>query len=274
MSILISIGLLIGLALGLTGGGGAILAVPLLVFVADMPIHLAVPVSLAIITAAACAGLIDAYKHNLIYVKPIILFGFGALLATPVGLYLGQLLAEPIRLFAFSLLMLLVAVHLLLHLFKQSDQYLLDEHQAVRQSPPVCRFAKSSFGFQLISVCAVFLFITGLATGILSGFFGVGGGFVIVPALLMIAQMDIKHAIGNSFAIICLIGISASISSLSILLDSWQLWWSILLASVVGMLLGRKLSHYFSTRTLKILFVIAILVTATVTLFKSIYSFG
>ena len=206
--------------------------------------------------------------------KLIILFGLGALLATPVGLVFGQLFSEPIRLLAFSVLMLLVAAHLLLHLLKQTDQYLLDENQAVSQSPPVCRFAKRPFGFQLISVCSVFLFITGLATGLLSGFFGVGGGFVIVPALLMIAQMDIKHAIGNSFAIICLIGISASMSSLPILLDSWQLWWSLLFASVVGMLVGRKLSHYFSKCTLKIVFVIAIILTAFATLGKSIYAFG
>ncbi len=186
---LIGFGALVGLSLGLTGSGGSILAIPLLVYGAGLPMQQALAVSLLMVASIAAFGALRQTITKQIDWRAAILFSLGGIIISPLVVALTHDVDETLRLILFAILMLIVAWRML-----QTSKNLMPENNLKHeQSQP--NFIKVAVG--------------GGVAGTLAGFFGVGGGFIIVPLLTLIFAMPYVQAVGTSLASIALISSSA-----------------------------------------------------------------
>ena len=189
----------VGLSLGLTGGGGSIFAVPLLIYVLQVDVRESVGISLITVGASSCLGAIMHIIKGNIEWKPTLLLALTGMLGAPAGTILGKQTAEHIKLSLFALIMLIVGVKMFLPRKKTSRE------------GSYC-FRNREGAIQWSSKCAGALALLGVVVGILSGFFGVGGGFLIVPALVLVGGMKPARAVASSLLIIMLICSSALMS--------------------------------------------------------------
>lgn len=250
-------GLVVGFSLGLTGGGGSIFAVPLLVYGLAMPAHEAVGVSLVAVGATALAGAIIRLRRHEVELKTAFLFGIAGMIGAPLGTGLGAKLPAELLLSGFALLMLLVAVRMWRQAVRSPA-----ETKVVRAgddavdpaSGPACQVNPAG-GLTLTSRCARMLALSGILTGLLSGLFGVGGGFLIVPALVLAASLPMHRAVATSLLVIAIISAAGSASYLlagrPLALEVTALF---VLGGLFGMGLGAKLSHRLAGPQLQKLF--------------------
>jgi uncharacterized membrane protein YfcA len=255
-------GLIIGFSLGLTGGGGSIFAVPLLVYGMAMPAHEAVGVSLVAVGATALGGAIVRLRRREVEFKAALLFGIAGVVGAPLGSHLGAKLPAELLLGGFALLMLLVAARMWLQAIHRPA-----EAQVVRAGDdalesvagPACRINPSG-GLALTSRCTLVLMLSGVLTGLLSGLFGVGGGFLIVPALVLVVSLPMQRAVATSLLIIAIISASGSASYL---LAGRPLALTVTLLFVLGglggMALGARLSRRLAGPRLQKLFATAMI---------------
>ncbi|PQO43431.1 sulfite exporter TauE/SafE family protein [Blastopirellula marina] len=202
-------GAIVGLSLGLTGGGGAIFAVPLLVYGLGVSMYEAVGISLAAVGATSLIGFLSRWRHGEVEIRTGLLFAVAGMIGAPIGTLLAGQISEAALLTMFAALMLVVAVRLWQ---KTSKPQITCETK--REAPqPTCRRDESG-ALILTSRCAVMLSIVGVVTGMLAGMFGVGGGFVIVPALIFFTNMPIHKAVGASLMVIAIISVSGVTSHL------------------------------------------------------------
>lgn len=198
----VAFGATVGFALGLTGGGGSLLAVPLLVYGLAIAPRDAFGISLAAVGAMALSGVIPKLRAGQVEVGTGILFAIAGMLGAPLGTWVAGLIPESLLLTLFAVLMVVVAVRMWTKT-KPPLPTKCDEAQV----GPTCQRTETG-QLRLTSKCAVLLLAVGLLTGFLSGLFGVGGGFVIVPALVLFSGMPIRRAIATSLLVIVLVSIS------------------------------------------------------------------
>ena len=215
----------IGLSLGLLGSGGSILTVPVLLYLFDQPERLAIASSLAIVGLIALSGTIPYIKNQQVNWRCVILFGIPGMLGTYGGAYLSQYVSPALQLITFAFVMLLAAYFMLTN--KQKDSHSPDSKRA---------------NFTII--------FDGLIVGVLTGFVGVGGGFLIVPALVLLAKLPMRHAIGTSLVIIFLKSATGFYKYLDILvLEKVTLDWHVIslvtalgvIGSISGNFIGTKI---------------------------------
>jgi len=194
-------GAAVGFSLGLTGGGGAIFAVPLLVYGLGVPARDAVGVSLVTVGVTALFGFVQRAGRRLVEFPTGLLFALAGMIGAPVGAMLADRIPDALLLSAFAGLMLLIAVRMWRNAAdaKYRLPIVVDD-----DAGPTCR-RDSEGKLRLTSRCALLLAALGLGAGALSGLFGVGGGFIIVPALVFFSGMGIQRAIGTSLLVISLI---------------------------------------------------------------------
>lgn len=197
------------LSLGLTGGGGALFSVPLLVYGLGCDPQEAVGISLAAVGATAVIGLAGRLRAGQVEIRPGLLFAFGGMLGAPAGSWLARRLPETLLLLLFALLMLVIAIRIW-RLAQPVDPLAPGAPEA---EGPACR-RDSKGELRLTSRCALLLSAVGVMTGVLSGLFGVGGGFIIVPALIVYSGMPIQRAVSTSLMIMTLVSITAVASRL------------------------------------------------------------
>ncbi len=253
-------GLIVGFSLGLTGGGGSIFAVPLLVYGLAMPVHEAVGVSLVAVGATALGGAIVRLRRREVELKAALLFGMAGIVGAPLGSGLGAKLPAELLLGGFALLMLLVAGRM----WRQAVRYPA-EAKVVRAgddaldpaSGPACRVNPAG-GLTLTSRCALVLALSGVITGLLSGLFGVGGGFLIVPALVLVASLPMQRAVATSLLVIAIVSAAGSASYLlagrPLALEVAALF---VLGGLGGMVLGARWSRRLAGPQLQKLFATA-----------------
>lgn len=237
----IACGVAIGLSLGLTGGGGSNFAVPLLIYVVGLPAAQAMPVSLAAVALVAALGAVHAVHKSLIAWMPTLVFAAGGMLGAPLGLRLAHGVDENMLLVGFAVLALLVGSSMVWRAFSRPE-----DAAVVRALPeggddtggPVCRVATDG-RLRFTAPCSLVLAMTGLAAGLLAGLFGVGGGFIIVPALMLITGMGIHGAVSTSLVVIALSGFTGSLYAVL----EGRIVWPVLLpfafGGAIGMLAGR-----------------------------------
>ncbi|QIV96828.1 sulfite exporter TauE/SafE family protein [Allofrancisella inopinata] len=244
---LIIFGLICGIALGLTGGGGSILAVPLLAYGVGLDFHSAVTISLLVVGFTAVFGLVINLKnHDLNYLAAFIMIVTGVMFA-PVGSYLSQVLTDQTLMLSFSILMVVIGIWSLVKSKIISDTY------------SICK----SIGIK----CIMALLLSGAIVGILTGFFGVGGGFLIVPALMFITGMPIKRAINTSLLVIFVVSISGFISHYDLDSMNWYVAILFIAGSVTGMLLATKFKKKLNDKILQKIFAIMLIVLGLVIYF-------
>jgi hypothetical protein len=266
-------GVIVGFSLGLTGGGGSIFAVPLLVYGLAVPVHQAVVISLAAVGSTALLGALMQLHSGTAEFRTGIIFGLAGIMGTPLGTWLGGKLPATFLLGGCALLMLLIAFRL----WRRASQNPA-EARVVRAgidpldaAGPACRRDPDS-QLHFTSRCAVMLVLTGIITGLLSGLFGVGGGFLIVPALLMIAALPIQRAVATSLVVITLISAAGVISqllagrALDLNLTAW-----FVLGGLAGMGLGILLSRWLAGPLLQKLFAGMMVAVAVYILIRDCY---
>jgi len=264
---LLSIGILIGLLLGLTGAGGSIFAVPLLVMLAGLPMSEAVGISLgAVMTSTLYGSLARGRKGQILWLPGLLLAASGAITA-PLGKYLGNQLPDMALTISFSLLAAVIAVRMWWTATHQPKQaQVVRAGVGDKTTAPGLRCALSSTGqFELKTRCVSGLLLGGAIVGLLSGLFGVGGGFMIVPLLMALSAVSINQAVNTSLLIITLISGSGFFSHLAMSTPApWihLLWVSV--GGILGMVLGQLFSARLAGARLQQFFAIAMLVVALV----------
>lgn len=269
-------GILVGFALGLTGGGGGIFAVPLLVYGLAVAPREAVGISLAAVGGTALFGAIPRMVRGQVELRTGLLFAVAGMLGAPVGSYLATLIPENLLLVLFAVLMFVVAQRMWA---KTSKPIAPGDEPAGNE--PASRQAAADRGacqrdadgtLRLTSKCARLLAIVGLLTGILSGLFGVGGGFVIVPALVLFSGMEIHRAVGTSLFVIVLISISGVTSHvLAGNALSLETTLQFMLGGFAGMWLGGIVATRLRGPTLQKTFAIAVVVVAMFVIMKTVF---
>ncbi len=251
-------GAIVGFSLGLTGGGGSIFAVPLLVYGLSVGPREAVGVSLAAVGMTALVGTLERLQAKQVELRTGLLFAFAGMVGAPLGSWLAGQFSEALLLVLFAVLMLIVAGRMWLNSSAKTKATCNSDDA----KGPTCR-RDSSGNLVFTSRCAVLLAMVGLAAGILSGLFGVGGGFVIVPALVLFSGMSIHRAVATSLLVITLVSISGVSAHLAagrtISPDITLLFVG---GGVAGMFLGNLLGRRISGPALQRAFSAAIVAVA------------
>ncbi len=260
-------GALVGFSLGLTGGGGAIFAVPLLVYGLGVPAREAVGVSLLTVGSTSLVGFSQRAWRGMVEFPTGLLFAIAGMLGAPVGSWLADRIPETILLSLFALLMLVIAVRMWTKARDTSARLpiIMDENAG-----PTCRRDPEG-KLHITSPCAMLLGIVGLGAGVLSGMFGVGGGFIIVPALIMFSGMGMQRAIGTSLLVITLISASGTVNHLLAGKDLTLGTAGVFTAgSIAGLFAGSSLAQRLAGPVLQKVFAAAIVVVALYVIFRTV----
>lgn len=265
-------GALVGLSLGLTGGGGAIFAVPLLVYGLGISAKDAVATSLSAVGVISTVGFLSHLKRGQVELRTGLLFAAAGMAGAPLGTWIAGLLSETLLLTLFAVMMIIVALRLWQKAeLVQKEMRLIEGADCTITSPSCERDAAGVL--TMTSCCAVLLIVLGVVTGILAGLFGVGGGFVIVPALVLFSGMSIHRAVGTSLMVIVLIsaaGVASQIWAGRAVLGDVTLWFVI--GGIAGMFAGQAAGRRLSGPSLQKIFAVAILLVAAFVIVRNIFS--
>jgi uncharacterized protein len=235
---------LIGLSLGLIGGGGSILTVPVLVYFMGVDPLLATTYSLFIVGFTSLAGGIKAYTRKLVDFRSISLFGIPSILAIFIARHfilpiipehivtIGHLHISKGRLLmmVFALLMLTAAISMMIKRHHGDNGAPVDAPRTDTTLP---------------------LLLPGVVVGLVTGLLGAGGGFLIIPALVLLIKLPIKTAIGTSLLIIAINSTFGFVFSIGHFSFDWQLLGIFTLLAIVGVFIGGRISERLDGSTLR-----------------------
>ncbi len=271
LGLAILFGAIVGFALGLTGGGGGVFAVPLLVYGLAIAPREAVGISLASVGGTAVFGAVPRLVRGEVELRTGLLFAVAGMAGAPVGAYLSKLVPEQVLLVLFAILMFVVAFRMW---SKAKDPKPADGVGVTESDPSSDRSAcqRDEKGkLRMTSACARLLVLVGLMTGVLSGMFGVGGGFVIVPALVLFSGMAIHRAVCTSLFVIVLVSISGVASHVAAGNPlSLEVTIRFMVGGFAGMWLGGLVAKRLKGPTLQKTFSVAVVLVATFVIFKSL----
>lgn len=267
-------GCIVGFALGLTGGGGGVFAVPLLVYGLAVAPREAVGISLASVGGTAMFGAMPRLVRGEVELRTGLLFAVAGMLGAPIGSYLSTLVPEHVLLLMFAVLMLVVAQRMWAKTKNPTlPSGVCNTESQDQRDRSACQRDEDG-KLRLTSKCARLLILIGLATGVLSGMFGVGGGFVIVPALVLFSGMAIHQAVATSLFVIVLVSISGVASHLaggnSLSLETTL---QFLVGGFAGMWLGGIVAKRLKGPTLQKTFSVAVVLVAGFVITKSLLLF-
>lgn len=223
-------GALVGYVLGLIGGGGSILAVPLLVYgVGVTNPHIAIGTSAVAVAMSALANLLGHARAGRVKWPCAVLFSLAGIAGAAAGSSIAKLVDGTKLLALFGVLMMVIGVITLIKKPVQGDDAVKLSWETSRRLAPR-------------------LLVAGLGVGTLSGFFGIGGGFLIVPALMAATGMPMTHAVGTSLVAVTAFGLTtAGNYALSGMVD-WKLAGLFIFGSLFGGLLGIKSGTFLASR--------------------------
>lgn len=248
------------MSLGLLGGGGSILAVPILIYVMGVPIKAAIAMSLMIVGSVSLVGAIPHWRAGNINFKNA--FAFGT--TTMLGAFLGAKAAATlpfitgsVQLILFAGLMLVAAVLMIRR--REINTQPMSESMPSALENPLWRWLQIT--------------ISGLAVGILTGLVGVGGGFAIVPALVLLLKTPMKEAIGTSLLIIAMNSVTGFLGYLGHVNLDWRLMIEFIFAASIGILVGAYLGRFVSAKQLQKGFGFFLLAMSAFILFQNRHEF-
>lgn len=235
---------LIGISLGLIGGGGSILTVPVLVYLFNVDPVLATAYSLFIVGLSSLVGAYPKYKSGMIDVKTAVVFGIPSIIA--VFLTRKVLVpAIPHTLFSIGSIEFTKALAMMILfaiLMVAASVSMIREKKGVKQE----EVGHRTFNYPMI-------LLEGTVVGVLTGLVGAGGGFLIIPALVMLSKLPMKQAVGTSLLIIAaksLIGFTGDVMENFAKMD-WTLLSIVTALAVVGIFIGNQLSKKIDGAALK-----------------------
>lgn len=234
--------LIIGISLGLIGGGGSILTVPVLVYLMGVDPISATAYSLFIVGTTSLVGAVPKYRQGLVNLKTALIFGVPSIIAVyatrkyvipeiPDELFTvgGMAITKPILMMLFFAILMVAASMSMIREKKKTDE--------------------DADGAQVFNYPLILL--EGVVVGVLTGLVGAGGGFLIIPALVLLSKLPMKQAVGTSLLIIAaksLIGFTGDLSHMKM---DWRLLIIVTTLAVVGIFLGDALSKKIDGDKLK-----------------------
>jgi len=267
LAMALPIGLLIGLSLGALGGGGSILTVPALVYLLGQDPRAATTGSLLIVGITALAGMVVHHRFGRVRVVQGLVFGALGIAGAYVGSQLSATVPPAVLLAAFSVLMLVVAAVMVVRRRAQLRAAAGGEVEAGSPNGPILQLRPA-----FVCDCPRVLKVVAVASavGLLTGFFGVGGGFVVVPALVLALGFTMPAAVGTSLLVIAINSTSALLSRMGngVHLD-WLLIGLFTLAAIVGSLLGSRLATRVRPQRLSAAFTMLLVAVALYTAVRS-----
>lgn len=241
---------LIGLSLGVMGGGGSILTVPIFVYVLGFDPKIAIAMSLPVVGATSLIGAVSHWREGNVKVKTAAMFGLIAMAGAYAGARLSIFLSGSLQLLLLAVVMLLAAVSM----FRSARRESRGAVDAVPESRRV--------GIGLLIPVA-------LGVGLLTGLVGIGGGFLVVPALVLLARVSMKQAVGTSLLVIAMNSLSGSLGYLGQITMPWGFMFAFTAVAAAGILAGTRIVRFVPQAALKRGFAVFLVLMGTFILHKN-----
>jgi uncharacterized protein len=249
------LGLVVGGVMGLTGAGGTLLAVPLLMAALGLSLPEAVPVSLLAVAIGATVGAWRGFRESLLRYRAAALIATAGLLISPLGLWLGARAPTSLLLLAFAGVLLLSAGRQLWRL--RRGPIVLPESM---QLPALCPLNPDTGRFRWTPRTAAIMSAIGGLAGGLSGLLGVGGGFIVLPALLRVSRLSFAACVATTLMVLALVSTGTLTMAL---LSGRSLLWSLALPFagmlVLGLLVGQRLGQGLPPHRVQAVFALLVL---------------
>ncbi|MGI9077371.1 MAG: sulfite exporter TauE/SafE family protein [Gemmatimonadaceae bacterium] len=243
---------IIGLSLGLLGGGGSILTVPVFVYVLGFAAKPAIAMSLPVVGATSLVGALGHWRAGNVQLRTAILFGVIAMVGSYLGARLAVFISGAAQLTTLAVVMLAAAVSMLRS--NRGNDTQSDEAGDVvsRRSLPMAK-----------------IFGAALAVGVLTGMVGIGGGFLIVPALVILGRVPMKQAVGTSLLVIAMNSFSGFAGYLGTVEIRWGFLAVFTAIAILGILAGTYLVRFVPATALKRGFAVFLLVIGGLMLYQN-----
>lgn len=253
ITLALAFGAVIGVLLGLLGGGGSILAVPALVYALGLDIEQAIPISLIVIALASAVGSIPKVRANQVQWRLAGIFAAAGIPATFLGAAIGRHLPQPAILIGFAIVMIAAGIRMLLD---SAD------------TGTACKVGNDGINWRR---CAPRSIPAGFLVGLLTGLFGVGGGFLIIPALVLMLGVEMPIAIGTSLLIIVANSAAGVLSHLHGASIDWSITTAFVGTAIVGSLIAGHFGTKIDTHRLQHWFAYLVFVVAAYVLVDTIF---
>ena len=244
-----ALAVLIGLTLGLLGAGGSILMVPVLVYVLGIAAKPAIAMSLPIVGATSLIGAIGHWRSGNVELRTAVAFGAIAMLGSYAGARLAILVSAGVQLTILGIVMFGAAFSMMRGTPSEGDT-----------SADVLPRTRGRIAM---------LGATALAVGLLTGLVGIGGGFLIVPALVLLARVPMKHAVGTSLVVIAMNAASGAFGYAGQYEVQWMFVISFTALAIAGILAGTYLVRFVSQRALRRAFALFLLGLGALILYQN-----
>ncbi len=256
---------IVGLSLGLLGGGGSILAIPLLLYLVGLKNpHIVIGTTALAVSVNSYFNLIPHWRADHVRWKPAIGFAIPGIAGAAVGAELGRRLHGSTLLFLFAILMLVIAASMVRRAMRPAPAKAMLKENPDHSAAAVEPHQRSASPWLNVG-------ISGFLVGALSGFFGIGGGFLIVPALIFATDMPFIEAIGTSLFAVGTFGLTTAVSYSLAGLINWLAFAEYVAGGAAGGILGARIATRLSRQraTLNYLFSAVVLVVAVYMLYKN-----
>lgn len=270
----VAAGLLIGLALGALGGGGSVLAVPVLVYLLDQSAVQATTGSLVVVGVTSLAGAVTAHRSGTVLLTRGIAFGLAATGGAILGALASSRVREPVLLVAFAVLLLVVAGVMAARLLGHRRD------GGGRSGGTGGHRERARFDDPIITITPTFMcrcpralkvLVSATVVGALTGFLGVGGGFLVVPALVLALALPMHYAAGTSLVVITVTSATALVVRAgSDQAPDWSLVALLTAAAVSGGWAGARVSRHLSARRLQAAFTALLVSVGTYTAWQAL----
>jgi uncharacterized membrane protein YfcA len=241
---------LIGLSLGVMGGGGSILTVPIFVYVLGFDPKIAIAMSLPVVGTTSLIGAVSHWRDGNVKLRTAAMFGLVAMAGAYAGARFSIFLSGSLQLVILAIVMLLAAVSM----FRSARR---DSQVAVGAAGENRRV---SLGL-LIPVA--------LGVGLLTGMVGIGGGFLVVPALVLLARLPMKQAVGTSLLVIAMNSVSGSLGYFGQIAMPWGFMFAFTAVAAAGILAGTRIVRFVPQAALKQGFAVFLVLMGTFILYRN-----
>ncbi len=249
----------IGISLGLIGGGGSVLAVPVLVYVMGVAPKPAIAMTLFIVGFVSIIGAIPHWKQGNINFRTAFIFGAATMLGAFVGAKIATLplITGSFQMILFAVVVFVAAIFMIKKGSQPVKKNSPQELDISLYPQPICKY------------CWLWMITEGLGVGLLTGLVGVGGGFAIVPALVLLGNTPMREAIGTSLVIIIFNSGAGFIGYLGHVPLNWNLMISFTIAASLGIIGGAYFSRFVKPKQLQRGFGYFLIAVATFVLFQN-----
>lgn len=263
------LGALVGAVLAMTGAGGGILAVPLLVFGLGLSMTQAAPIGLLAVGLAAAVGAVLGLRDGIVRYRAAAFVATIGIVCVPFGLWLAHRLPNAPLALGFAA----VLVYAMQRMWRQATDDLRGGPAEPREVPP-CVVSPARGRLRWTLPCTRALATTGVVSGLLSGLLGVGGGFVIVPALTRYSDLDAKSIVATSLAVIALVSAGSVLVASASGVMHWSVGAPFAGGAVAGLVLGRLFAQRLAGPRVQQMFAIVGLIAAALLVLRAIGVLG